>query len=47
MIWVIKNKGGPKGKLKVNLHGEFFKFKEEAFSLSQPEQENNLFEESN
>jgi len=47
MIWVIKNKGGPKGKLKVNLHGEFFKFKEEAFSISQLEQENNLFEESN
>lgn len=47
MIWVIKNKGGPKGKLKVNLHGEFFKFKEEAFSISQPESENNLFEEPN
>lgn len=47
MIWVIKNKGGPKGKLKVNLHGEFFKFKEEAFTISQPDLESNLFEESN
>ena len=46
MIWVIKNKGGPKGKLKVNLHGEFFKFKEEAYTINQLEK-SNLFEEPN
>ncbi len=46
MIWVIKNKGGPKGKVKTNLHGEFFKFKEEAYSNTQA-QDNNLFDEPN
>ncbi len=46
MIWVIKNKGGPKGKVKTNLHGEFFKFKEEAYSVGSKVKDN-LFEHSN
>ena len=47
MIWVIKNKGGPKGKVKTNLHGELFKFKEDAFIVNQSASDDDFFEQSN